>query len=297
MVLDRSELSARASLAQMTLCAPSPPAPRPSNSKSGPSANPAVERFHVTGNAIVTGGAGDLGSAVCRALLEHGLQGLAIFDVNPDEAAACISRLKADFPSVAIQFAKVDITHADEVDAAVEEVARTMGHINIFANFAGIVSCDHALDMSAAEWRRVVEVNTTGAFLAARSVARRMVASRTGGSIIFVASISGHMVNFPQSQVAYNASKAAVLMVKNSLAAEWAIHGIRVNSISPGYMNTILNEGDGLEDAKKIWLSRNPMGRMGEREELCGAVILLASKAGSYINGTDILVDGGQSLF
>lgn len=120
-----------------------------------------------------------------------------------------------------------------------------------------------------------------------------MIKQGTGGSIVFVASISGHRVNFPQPQVSYNVSKGALLQLKNSLAAEWARYGIRVNSISPGYMNTILNEGDGLEKCRKIWNGRNPMGRMGEPSELAGVVVLLCSKAGSYINGADILVDGG----
>lgn len=118
-----------------------------------------------------------------------------------------------------------------------------------------------------------------------------------GGSIILTSSISGHVVNFPQPQVHYNAGKAAILSMKSSLAAEWARYGVRVNSISPGYMDTILNEGEGLEVLRQEWAKRNPYGRMGQPEELTGAVILLASKAGSYITGADILVDGGITVF
>ena len=141
-----------------------------------------------------------------------------------------------------------------------------------------------------------MDVNTTGSFIIAQAVGKRMVAAKTGGSIIFIASISGHGVSYPQPQAPYNTSKAGVIMLKSCLAAEWAVHGIRVNSISPGYMNTILNEGDGLEEARTVWLSRNPMGRMGEPEELSGVVVLLSSRAGSYINGSDIIVDGGLTL-
>ncbi|KAK4675734.1 hypothetical protein QC764_512110 [Podospora pseudoanserina] len=93
-----------------------------------------------------------------------------------------------------------------------------------------------------------------------------MAEAKTGGSIARVASISGTWVNFPQLQAGYNASKAAVIIMKNSLAVEWDRYGITVNTISPGYMNTILNKGEGLYEAKKIWLARNPMGRIGERE-------------------------------
>jgi len=124
-----------------------------------------------------------------------------------------------------------------------------------------------------------------------------MIEASMGGSIVFIASISGHRVNFPQPQVAYNVSKAALLHLKSSLAAEWSRYGIRVNSISPGYMDTILNEGPGLADARAIWTSRNPMGRMGSPDELVGAVVLLCSPAGKYISGTDIIVDGGGHVF
>ena len=92
--------------------------------------------------------------------------------------------------------------------------------------------------------------------------------------------------------VRYNVSKAAVVALKSSLAAEWASHGIRVNSMSPGYMDTVLNEGPGLEEARQSWASRNPMGRMGALGELDGIVVLLCSRAGSYINGADIVADG-----
>jgi len=110
--------------------------------------------------------------------------------------------------------------------------------------------------------------------------------SGSGGSIVFIASISGHRVNYPQPQVAYNVSKSAVITLKNSLAAEFARYGIRVNSISPGYMDTILNEGEGIAEARQIWTERNPMGRMGTPDELTGAVVLLSSAAGSYMTGS-----------
>lgn len=122
-----------------------------------------------------------------------------------------------------------------------------------------------------------------------------MIQQGKGGSIVFTASISAHRVNYPQPQVAYNVSKGAILQLKSSLAAEWARHGIRVNSISPGYMDTILNAGEGLESTRNIWLARNPMGRMGDPSELAGVVILLCSPAGKYINGADIVVDGKLS--
>lgn len=94
-----------------------------------------------------------------------------------------------------------------------------------------------------------------------------MIAQGTGGSIVFIASISGHRVNFPKPQVAYNVSEAALHAMKDCLAAEWKRYGIRVNSVSPGYINTILNEGDGIAEGRKIWADRNPTGRMGTPSE------------------------------
>jgi sorbose reductase len=119
-----------------------------------------------------------------------------------------------------------------------------------------------------------------------------MISQGRGGSIVLTASISATRVNFPQPQVHYNTSKGALLQLCRSLGAEWARYGIRVNTISPGYMDTILNEGSGLERARGIWTARNPTGRMGQPEELVGAVVLLCSDAGKYMVGTEIVVDG-----
>ncbi|KAK7986952.1 hypothetical protein PG988_001940 [Apiospora saccharicola] len=249
-----------------SLVAPPPPLPR-----SASPASRAAERFRVTGTAIVTGGAGDLGYAASRALLEHGLQGLMMLDVNAADAAAKVQTLQAEFPQARIRFCKVDVTDAESIDKAVAGTVKELGSVDHLVTFAGMVACNHAVDTAPNEWSRVLGVNTTGVFLCAQAAAKQMVA--------------------------YNVSKAGVLALVKSLAAEWAVHGVRVNSISPGYMDTILNEGVGLDAAKNIWLSRNPMRRMGQPDELTGAVVLLTSRAGSYINGADLLVDGGQTLF
>ena len=119
-----------------------------------------------------------------------------------------------------------------------------------------------------------------------------MISQQTDGSIVLIASISAHQVNYPQPQIAYNVSKAALVHMAHCFAAEWARYGIRINTISPGYMDTILNEGHGVEEARKVWTSRNPMGRMASPSELTASVILLCSRAGTYLNGANILVDG-----
>ncbi|KAF5012656.1 hypothetical protein FDECE_1287 [Fusarium decemcellulare] len=254
-------------------------------------------RFQIEGNAIVTGGAGDLGFAAGRALLEHGLRGLMIWDIDHPSALAKVESLQTEFHTRRINFLRVDITNAEEVQEAVAATVEILGSVDILLTFAGVASCDHASTVPAGEWRRVFEINTTGAFLCSQAVANAMNVAGKGGSIVHVASISAHRVNYPQPQAAYNVLKAAVLAMTKSLAAEWATYGVRVNSISPGYMDTILNDGTGLEVARNIWIERNPMGRMGYPEELCGAVVLLASRAGRYITGADIVIDGGQTLF
>ena len=234
-----------------------------------------------------------MGFQAATALLEHDLEALAIFDVNDVEGDKAVFELSKVFPGRNIQFCRVDITDDEKIRNVVANVVASFERIDILLSFAGMVHCEHALNISFDKWRRVLDVNTTGQFAVVQAVTREMVSNGTkGGAIVFVASISAHTVNFPQPQVAHNTSKAAILHMAHGLAAEWATHGIRVNSISPGYMDTRLNEGDALDEARQVWKSRIPLGRMGRRSELNGAVLLLCSEAGSYITGTDIKVDG-----
>ncbi|KAJ4473036.1 hypothetical protein J3R30DRAFT_3659380 [Lentinula aciculospora] len=254
----------------------------------------ARQRFSVEGIAIVTG-AGGIGLSVIRALLEHGASGIAIFDVPVSYATSlpAIDALRIDFPQAKIVTFDVDVRNEGLVNDAVDRVVEELGVVDMLLCFAGVVGCEHAHEVKPDDWKRFLDVNVTGSWFCAQAVGKKMIAQKSGGSILFTASISGHRVNFPQPQVAYNTSKAAVLQLTRSLAAEWSSYGIRVNSISPGYMDTILNEGDGLAASRAIWADRNPLGRMGDVEELSGAVILLCSKrAGRYINGVDIVVDG-----
>ena len=226
-----------------------------------------------------------------RALLEHGLSGLLLVDLAfSAEASIDIQILQKDFPEANIKCTEANVTDA----SSMEKVMHHFDSLDILCCFAGVVGCTHAIEMSPAEFRRTLEINTTGAFISAQAAAKQMIKQEKNGSIVFIASISAQKVNYPQPQSAYNASKAALVSLKSSLAAEWAVHGIRVNTISPGYMDTVLNEGPGLEEARKVWTSRNPMGRMGAPEELTGPVVLLCSSAGSYITGMDLRVDGGQ---
>lgn len=267
------------------------------NSRHATKRDSAEGRFSISGNAIVTGGTGAIGLRTARAMLQHGLSGLMIFDLNVEAARVSIQALEDEFPDAEIEAATVDVTDEEQVSAAVALTAQKLGSVDMLVCFAGIVGCAHALDMPASQWRKILDVNTTGTFFCAQAAARQMVKQGTGGRIVLTASISAHRVNFPQPQVAYNVSKAAVVMLKSSLAAEWARHGITVNSVSPGYMDTVLNEGEGLAEARRSWCERNPFGRMGIPEEVAGVVVMLLSRAGSYMNGSDVIVDGGGVVF
>lgn len=228
-----------------------PPPPLPSTLKA---AERAQARFAIKGNAIstfpshfhidsntdslrptVTGGAGTLALAAARALLEHACPSLTLFDLPSTltSSASSIDTLRHDFPAAKIQTHPVDVTDPASVTTAVLDSAKAMGALDILLNFAGVVGCTHALDMTPEQWKRTLEVNTTGSFLCAQAAAQVMSSEengkrqeeqgrRRGGSVVLTASISAHRVNFPQPQVAYNVSKAGVVALAKSLGAEWA---------------------------------------------------------------------------
>ncbi|KJK62613.1 Enoyl-Acyl carrier protein reductase [Aspergillus parasiticus SU-1] len=297
-ISSRDELTKRA-VPSMVLSdgSPSSMTPPPATNTESDPTTAAQKRFTVQGNAVVTGGAGTLGLQSCNALLEHGLNGLMIMDMDPTISQKEIEELRVKYPKAKIATLKVDVTDEVAVESAFVETTKVLGSVDALLCFVGVVGCVNSLEMPIPQWRKIMDINTTGSFICAQAAAKRMVAQGTGGSITFVASISGHRVNFPQPQAAYNVSKAAILMLKSCLAAEWARYGIRTNSVSPGYMDTILNAGDGIAEHRRIWAERNPSGRMGSPSELTGAIVLLASSASTYMNGADIVVDGGQILF
>ncbi|KAH6690474.1 sorbitol utilization protein SOU2 [Plectosphaerella plurivora] len=297
---DRENLSKR-SIPHMTLARPSE-TPTPGAHNEITASDTAASRFAAPKTAIVTGGTGALGSAVCLALLQHGCKGIAIFDLNVSSPASqdLLTRLRSSHPDATIIEYDVDVTDEKAVDTAIEDAASRLpgnGGIGALICTAGIVQCAHALDLSVDAFRKIIDVNTVGAFVCARAAARRMITAEEGGRIVFTASISAHRTNFPQPQIGYNVSKGALLMLARSLAAEWARYGIRVNTVSPGYLDTVLNEGEGLAEARDTWCSRNPTGRMGRVEEIAGIILTLVSRAGSYVSGADWVVDGGGTVF
>jgi NAD(P)-dependent dehydrogenase (short-subunit alcohol dehydrogenase family) len=163
-------------------------------------------------------------------------------------------------------------------------------------NSAGIWNTAPAEEMSLEQWRRVVDVNLTGVFLSCQTEARAML-QEGKGAIVNIASMSGTIANRGLLQAHYNASKAAVVHLTKSLAMEWVSRGVRVNSISPGYVGTAMNLRPDVAERMKQFGADTPMGRMAKPEEMVGPAIFLLSEASTFCTGVDLLVDGGSTCW
>jgi NAD(P)-dependent dehydrogenase (short-subunit alcohol dehydrogenase family) len=188
---------------------------------------------------------------------------------------------------------RADVTRKEQVDKAFAETVKELGRLDICVNNAGISIQKPAEEMPEEDWDSILDINLKGVFLCCQAAARIMIPQQKG-SIINIASMSGIAVNVPQRQAAYNASKAGVAMLSRSLAVEWAQYGIRVNSISPGYIKTEMTMSS-MTRLFPMWESLTPMGRLGEPEELRAAMLYLASDGSSYVTGHDLVVDGGYT--
>jgi NAD(P)-dependent dehydrogenase (short-subunit alcohol dehydrogenase family) len=255
---------------------------------------PILERFSLKGRtALVTGAGQGIGRAYAHALAEAGAS-VAVADINKEFAERVADELRSK-SAVAMAIA-ADVTKPADADRMVATVVDSWGTLTIAVNNAGISTWVNSEEMSEQAWRSVMSLNLDGVFYCSQAEVKAMFKSGYG-KIINTASMSGHIINTPQNQSAYNTSKAGVLHLTRSLAAEWATRGIRVNSISPGYTRTLLVENL-LEtpQGKKImpdWMARVPMGRMAEVTDLQGAVVYLASEVSDYMTGGDIVIDGG----
>ena len=251
------------------------------------------ELFDLTGEkAVVTGAAQGLGEQMAQALAEAGAD-VAIVDMNiggADKVTEKIQNLGRN--SIAI---KANVTKVTDVENMVKIVKEKFGKIDILINSAGIVNNIPAEELSKEEWDKVIEVNLTGVFLCAQKVGREMIA-RKKGNIINISSMSGLIVNRPQPQIHYNSSKAGVIMITKSLAAEWAKYNIRVNAIAPGYMRTPLVD-EVFPKYGKGWSSLTPLGRLGDPSEIKGPALFLASKASSFVTGSILVMDGGYTIW
>ena len=233
-----------------------------------------LDTFRLDGKvAVVTGGNRGIGAAVVVALREAGARVVvAARQPGPDGIV-------------------MDVTDPASVRAMLDEV----GSVDVLVNNAGVCFHRPALEVPDDEWRAVWDVNVDGVWNCSRVVGSQMI-ERGGGVIVNIGSISAMIVNRPQWQPAYNASKAAVHQLTKSLAAEWAPHGVRVNALAPGYVKTEMAPVDDPK-FKPLWVDDPPMGRYALPEEIGPSVVYLASDASSFMTGSVLVVDGGYTLW
>jgi len=243
--------------------------------------------------AIVTGAGQGIGLAIALKLASAGAK-IAVAEFNEESGKAAVQQIEG--MGVKSSFIKTDVRDPQNVEAMAAAVVDEFGKIDILVNNAGIVKNTPAEDTPDDVWRSIIDVNLNGVYWCCRAVGKRML-EQGYGSIVNVASMSGLVSNKPQPQAAYNSSKAAVFMLTRSLAGEWSGRGLRINSVSPGYIGTelvqeVLKQSD---EWRSIWHSMTPMGRIGEPEDVAKAVLFLASDMATYATGTNLVIDGGYT--
>lgn len=255
-----------------------------------------VEKMRLDGKkGFVTGAARGIGKCTATAFAEAGAD-VAIIDVDLDVAKQTAEEIAKATGRKVIAL-KCDCTDEKQVNDMVAQVVSELGGLDFCHNNAGICINAPAEEMSYEQWSKVININFTGIFLTDIAAGKYML-EHGGGSIINTASMSGHIVNVPQPQCAYNASKAGVIQLTKSLAIEWAKRGVRVNSISPGYIGTeLVNSSDFLVPLIEKWNAMAPMGRLGRPEELQSICVYLAGDTSSFTTGSDFIIDGAFTCF
>lgn len=250
-----------------------------------------LDSFSLKGRrALVTGASSGFGQHFARVLARAGAE-VAVAARRADRLSALVDQIVAEGgTAVAVS---MDVTSRDSVNAAFEDLAARWGAADIVVNNAGVGASARALDCDDAEWTSVVDTNLRGAWMVAQEAARRMAAAKSGGSIINITSILASRVGVALAP--YCASKAGLAHLTRALALEWARYGIRVNSIAPGYFSTEINADYLASEGGEKLRARVPFRRFGNYEDLDGPLLLLASDAGRYMSGAEIVVDGAHS--
>jgi sorbose reductase len=243
-------------------------------------------------NALVTGASSGIGKQVALAYAQAGAA-VAIAARHHEPLQEVAAEIVAG-GGTAVPIA-CDVTQPELVAGMVNRVDDALGGIDIAVCNAGIIAFDSVLDMPLEDFQRIQNTNVNGVFLTAQAAAKAMISRERAGSIITTASMSGHIVNTPQPVGHYCASKAAVIQLTKAMAVELAPHNIRVNSVSPGYIQTELVEP--YVEYQASWKPKIPLGRLGRPEELVGIYLYLASDASSYMTGSDIVIDGGYTCW
>jgi NAD(P)-dependent dehydrogenase (short-subunit alcohol dehydrogenase family) len=252
-----------------------------------------LDRFDLTGRtAVVTGSTRGLGRAFARALAEAGAN-IVVVGRDTDAAAEVEAELLA--LGVGVLVVRADVTRRPDIERLLAQSTERFSRIDVLVNNAGACIHKPALEVTDEEWRSVMDVNLDGLWIASQVFGGHMIDSG-GGVIVNVGSMSASIVNRPQWQPAYNASKAAVHHLTRSLAAEWAPLGVRVNALAPGYMHTDMSP---IHEPRfqRYWIEDAPQQRVGEPDELGPAMVFLASDASSFMTGSVLTVDGGYTVF